>query len=156
MQITSMCTGFKIEYLRGKTGMEIYENLHEACGKSSVLLNTVYRWLERFSDGKTDISDEPRCGRPVEVKSDGIAHPMNLRTQYHKTVSWNCKRSVALSQTHVENILPYTVKIDSARAVTTFSRNFRFFAIRKSLKMPEWNFSSIHGTCMSKIVYNNS
>ena len=45
----------KIEYLRGKTCMEIYENLHEACGKSSVLLKTVYRWLERFSDGKTDI-----------------------------------------------------------------------------------------------------
>ena len=36
-------------------------------GKSSVSLKTVYRWLERFSDGKTDISDEPRCGRPVEV-----------------------------------------------------------------------------------------
>ena len=90
------------------------------------------------------------------AKSDGIAHPMNLRTQYHKTVSWNCKRSVALLQTHKENILPYTVKIGSARAVTTFSRNFRFFAIRKSQKMPEWNFSSIHGTCMSKIVYTNS
>ena len=87
---------------------------------------------------------------------DGIAHPMILRTQYHKTASWNCKRSVVLSQTHVENILPYTLKIDSARAVTTFSRNYRFFAIRKSLKMPEWNFISIHSTWMSKIVYTNS
>ena len=58
------------------------------------------------------------------AKSDGIAHPMNLRTQYHKTVSWNCKRSVALLLTNEENILPYTVKIDSARAVTTFSQNF--------------------------------
>ena len=90
------------------------------------------------------------------AKSDGIAHPMDLRTQYHKTVSWNCKRSVALLQTHEENILPYTVKNDSAPAVTTFSRNFRFFALRKCLKMPEWNFSSIHDTCMSKIVYINS
>ena len=50
---------------------------------------------------------------------------MNLPTQYHKTVSWNCKRSVALSQKHVGNILPYTVKIDSAHAVTTFLRIFR-------------------------------
>ena len=90
------------------------------------------------------------------AKSDGIAHPMNLRTQYYKTVSRNCKRSVALLQTYEENILPYTVKIDSARAVTTLSQNFRFFAIRKSLKIPEWNFSSIHDTCMSKIVYTNS
>ena len=90
------------------------------------------------------------------AKSDEIAHPMNLRTQYHKTVSWNCKRSVALLQMHKENILPYTVKIDSARAVTTFSRNFRFFAIQKSLKMPERYFSSIHGMCMSEIVYTSS
>ena len=43
----------KIEYLRGKTGIEIYENLCEACGTSSVCLKTVYRWLERFSAGKT-------------------------------------------------------------------------------------------------------
>ena len=64
--------------------------------------------------------------------------------------------SVTLLQTHDENILPYTVKIDPARAGTTFSRNFRFFAIWKSLKMPEWNFSSIHGTCLNKIVYTNS
>ena len=65
------------------------------------------------------------------AKSDGIAHPMNVHTQYHKTVSLNCKMSVALLQTHEESILPYTVKIGAARAVTTFSRNFRFFAIRK-------------------------
>ena len=71
------------------------------------------------------------------AKSDGIAHPMNLRIQYHKTVSWNCKRLVALLQTHEENILTYTVKIDSARAIATFSRNFRFFAIWQSLKMPK-------------------
>ena len=54
------------------------------------------------------------------AKSDEIAHLydlINLRTQYHKTVSWNCKRSVTLLQTNEENILPYTVKIDSARAV---------------------------------------
>ena len=60
----------KIEYLRGKTGIEMYENLCEAWGTSSVSLKTVDRWLERFSAGKTDIFDEPRCGRPVEVTDD--------------------------------------------------------------------------------------
>ena len=90
------------------------------------------------------------------AKSDEIVHPMNLRSQCHKTVSRNCKKSVTLLQTHEENILPYTVKTDSTRAVPTFPRNFRFFAIRKSLKMDEWNFSSILGMCMSKIVYTNS
>ena len=92
----------------------------------------------------------------ITAKSDEISHPMELRTQFHKTVSWICIRSVTLLQTHEENILPYTVKIDFARAVTTFSRNFQFFAIRETLKKLKWNFSSIHGTCMSKIVYTNS
>ena len=43
------------------------------------------------------------------ANSDEIAHPMNLRTQYPKTASWICKRSVTLLQTHEENILPCTV-----------------------------------------------
>ena len=53
------------------------------------------------------------------TESDEIAHLMNLGTQYPKTVKWNCKKSVILLQTHEENILPFTVKIDSARAMTS-------------------------------------
>ena len=87
---------------------------------------------------------------PMELRIRWTCAPSIIRLS-HGTV-----RSVALLQAHEENILPYTVKNDSARAVTTFSRNFRFFALRKSLKMPEWNFSSIHDTCMSKNVYINS
>ena len=64
--------------------------------------------IQLFSENRQPLSHT--------AKSDEIAHPMNLRTQYHKTVSWNCKRSMTLLQTNEENILPYTVKIDSARA----------------------------------------
>ena len=49
------------------------------------------------------------------AKSDEVAHPMELCTQYTKTVSWNCKWSVTLLQAHKETILPYTVNINSAR-----------------------------------------
>ena len=146
-----------------------------ASAQISILLRSESEWAQKRCTGSApmalQLSDKLVCSShvlpstrecalnmigPNTAKSDGVAHPMNLRTQYHKTVSWNCKRSVALLQTHEENILPYTVKIDSQRAVTTFSRNFQFFAIRKSLNMLEWNFSSIHDTCMSKIVHTNS
>ena len=63
-------TYIKIEYLRRKIGMEIYENLCEACGKSSFSLNTVYRWFAHFSYGKSDILDEPSYRKPVEVTDD--------------------------------------------------------------------------------------
>ena len=57
----------KIEYLRGKSGKEIQENLYDACGNNALSFKTVYRWLARFSAGKTDISDEARSGRPHEA-----------------------------------------------------------------------------------------
>ena len=57
----------KIEYLRGKSGNEIYENLCDACGNNALSFKTVHRWLARFSAGKTDISDEARSGRPHEA-----------------------------------------------------------------------------------------
>ena len=53
----------KIEYLREKSGKEIHQNLCEACGNNALSFKTVYRWLARFSEGKTDISDEARSGR---------------------------------------------------------------------------------------------
>ena len=65
------------------------------------------------------------------AKSDGVAQPMDLCTQHTKTVSWNCKWSVTLLQAHKENILPCTVNIDSARAITIFSRNLRFFSSKE-------------------------
>ena len=52
----------KTEYLRGKSGKEIHENLCEACGNNALSFKTVYRWLARFSAGKTDILDEARSG----------------------------------------------------------------------------------------------
>ena len=50
--------------------MEIYENLCEACGKSSFSLNTVYIWFAHFSYGKSDILDKPSYRKPVEVTDD--------------------------------------------------------------------------------------
>ena len=79
----------KIEYLRGKTGIEIYENLIESCGTSSVSLKTAYRWLERFSAGKTDILDKPRCGRPVEVIND--YHVENIKGLLDEDRRYTCE-----------------------------------------------------------------
>ena len=48
----------KNKYLRGKSSKEIHENLCEACENNAPSFKTVYRWLARFSAGKTDMSDE--------------------------------------------------------------------------------------------------
>ena len=57
----------KNTYLRGKSSKESHENLCEACENNAPSFKTVYKWLARFSAGKTDISDEARSGRPHEA-----------------------------------------------------------------------------------------
>ena len=57
----------KIVYFRVKSGKEIHKNLCEACGNNALSFKIVYRWLEPFSAGKTDILDEARSGRPHEA-----------------------------------------------------------------------------------------
>ena len=47
--------------------------------------------------------------------------------------------------------MPCLGYIDSACAITTFLRNFRFFVLRKSPKIPELISNSIHSNCMGKI-----
>ena len=45
------------------------------------------------------------------AESDEIAHPMNLRTQYPKTVSWNCKRQCSYSNFKLGIFIPPMYKI---------------------------------------------
>lgn len=102
----------KIEYLRGKTGKEIHENLHEACGKSSVSLKTVYRWLERFSDGKMDLLDEPRSGRPVEVTDD--YHAEKIKELLDEDRRYTCEElaeNVGISHGSAHTILTRHLKM---------------------------------------------
>ena len=51
---------------------------------------------------------------------------MNLRTQYHKTVSWNCKRSVTLQSFGLASALGHWPKIKG------FDRKLRFRGVEMS------------------------
>ncbi len=57
----------RIETLCGKTGWEIHEALTEACGSDTVGFTTVKRWCKLFLEGRTQVVDEERSGRPSDV-----------------------------------------------------------------------------------------
>ena len=51
--------------LCGQTARSIHEELQKVFGASVCSYNTVFRWMRKFKEGKTDFKDEPRSGAPV-------------------------------------------------------------------------------------------
>jgi transposase len=68
MAVTGMSFGERcvIEFLvkEGNSSGVIYERLRGVYGDACMCAGSVRRWVKQFKDGKTDIADEPRCGRP--------------------------------------------------------------------------------------------
>ena len=54
----------KYEWRRGTPAKEISARLHEQLGDSAPTYCTVIRWINRFKEGKEDLEDNPRSGRP--------------------------------------------------------------------------------------------
>ncbi|GBM24254.1 Putative uncharacterized protein FLJ37770 [Araneus ventricosus] len=48
----------------GKTATEAHEMLVKVYGVDAVSKKCVFEWFKRFRDGKEDVKDEPRSGRP--------------------------------------------------------------------------------------------
>ncbi|GBO23081.1 hypothetical protein AVEN_56459-1 [Araneus ventricosus] len=48
----------------GRTATETHEMLAKVYGVNAVSKKCVYEWFKRFRDGKEDVEDEPRSGRP--------------------------------------------------------------------------------------------
>lgn len=48
----------------GKTATETHDMLVKVYGQEAVSKKCVYEWFQRFTDGKEDVKDEPRSGRP--------------------------------------------------------------------------------------------
>ena len=50
--------------------MTIYEELATALGPDAPAYRTVTKWAERFREGREDVNDDPRSGRPVSELTD--------------------------------------------------------------------------------------
>jgi histone-lysine N-methyltransferase SETMAR len=57
----------------GKSGQEIYHHLCSIHGAEAVSRMTVYRWVEQFESGRTNLADLPRSGRPSAPSSKALA-----------------------------------------------------------------------------------
>lgn len=51
-------------YLRGESNKDIHTQINDVYGESSIGIRTVQKWTKLFKEGKNDLNDEPRSGRP--------------------------------------------------------------------------------------------
>jgi histone-lysine N-methyltransferase SETMAR len=57
----------------GHSAPDIHVQLCSAHGSNAISMMTVYRWIEQFKAGRTDIADQHRSGRPHVRDSDTLA-----------------------------------------------------------------------------------
>jgi transposase len=50
--------------LKGLNPQQIHSELEPVYHEDALALPTIYKWHARFHDGRTELSDEPRSGRP--------------------------------------------------------------------------------------------
>ena len=50
--------------------METIQMVNAAYGDQALSRSNVFRWYERFRDGREDIEDRPGSGRPSECRND--------------------------------------------------------------------------------------
>jgi transposase len=66
----------------GKTPTETYEMLQTVYGDESLSHSSVFEWLKRFKDGREDLQDDPRSGRPSTSRhADKIADVREMVTR---------------------------------------------------------------------------
>ncbi|CAF1115050.1 unnamed protein product [Rotaria sp. Silwood1] len=60
----------KIRAILGIDSKTIFDELTEALGPDAPSYPTVRRWAKRFREGRDDVTDDPRSGRPISVLTD--------------------------------------------------------------------------------------
>lgn len=54
----------------GKNGSEIHDMLQTVYGDSSLCRAAVFNWVKRFKEGREDVGDDARQGRPSTSRVD--------------------------------------------------------------------------------------
>jgi len=60
----------KFCFKAGESGTETLQMVNAAYGDQALSRSNVSRWCGRFRDGREDIEDDPRSGRPTQCRND--------------------------------------------------------------------------------------
>ena len=57
--------------LEGVKPQEIFNRMNSVYKGKQPKLRAIYKWAAEYRHGRTSLEDDPRCGRPVDVTTDG-------------------------------------------------------------------------------------
>jgi len=70
----------------GKSAVETIELINKAYGNAAMFRANVYRWYARFQDGREDVKDDARSGRPSTARTDeNLESVRHLLTEDRRT-----------------------------------------------------------------------
>ncbi|GBM73885.1 hypothetical protein AVEN_40147-1 [Araneus ventricosus] len=74
-----------IRFLKAKNvkPAEIHPHLVEICGENAMTDGMVRKWIRQFNDGRTNVHDEARSGRP-SVVNDGLVAKVNEKIRENR------------------------------------------------------------------------
>lgn len=55
---------------RNKSATETFASLNEAYGDATLSRTMVFKWHKAFKEGRENVEDDPRCGRPISSTND--------------------------------------------------------------------------------------
>lgn len=112
----------------GKTATESYKELRQVYGKECLSRARVFDWYKRFQDGREDVEDDARPGRPSTSKTDkNIEKIANLiRTDAGLSVR-AIAENVQIDKETVRQILQHNLNMEKVDGI---------MVPRKSLKRP--------------------
>ena len=102
----------KIRTLLGETPTDIHKDLVTVFGGLAPTYRTVVKWSAYTKEGKTDVEDKPRFGRPVtETTTENIARVRSVIDQDPHSTYEDIIDETLLSRGTIENIIHQHLKM---------------------------------------------
>ncbi|GBN14435.1 Putative uncharacterized protein FLJ37770 [Araneus ventricosus] len=90
----------------GKTATETHEMLVKVHGVDAMSKKCVFEWFKRFRDGKEDVKDEPRSGRPpISTTPDNVERVRRMLADYRRLSLRMIAEELKISLDSVSNII---------------------------------------------------
>jgi transposase len=92
---------------KGLTAKDIHKEIFSVYGEKCLSLKAVHNWVEKFSQGHSEVADDDRPGRPVEIATEATVQRMEelIRADRRITVdsvaaTIGCSHGLAYSIMH--------------------------------------------------------
>ena len=78
------CCAIKFCVKLGESATVTYEKLQRAYGEQSLSRAQVFRWYKSFLEGREQVEDKPRAGRPSTSKTDNNVERVRSLVRPHR------------------------------------------------------------------------